>query len=362
LKAGIIGFSGVGKTTLFKILTKTDISSSKFSRKKDTAPIGIASVPDRRLDELSTLFKPKKTTYATVEYIDIPAINKGIKKNQDLNLENLRNVDVLIHVIGTFNIDLSAANYVSKFLRNEITDFELELILCDLSITEKRLEKLGKELKKLKNPDLQMEETLLQKCRVWLEEEKPLRSLDFTQLEQKRLRGFTFLSQKPILHVLNLPDESSSQLNHLNETYQLQEITEQANVEISGVCGKLEAEMTELPDQEVTAFLSNFGLSESGLIRIIKKTYQLLGMISFFTVGEDECRAWTIQHSTSALKAAGTIHSDIERCFIRAEVIRWNILLETRSLFVARQKGLMKLEGKNYTVQDGDTINFRHSA
>ena len=361
MKAGIIGFSGVGKTTLFKILTKTDISSSQFSRRKDTA-IGIASVPDQRLDELSILFKPKKTTYATVEYVDIPAINKGIKKNQDLDLENLRTVDVLLHVIGLFNIDLSEPNYATEYLRNELTDFELELILCDLSIIEKRLEKLDKELKKLKDPDLKMEESLLQKCRIWLEEEKPLRSLDFSQLEQKRLRGFTFLSQKPMLHVLNLPDESSSQIYHLNETYQLQEITEQAHVEISGICGKLEAEMTELSDQEVTAFLSNFGLLESGLIRIITKTYQLLGMISFFTVGEDECRAWTIQHNTTALKAAGAIHSDIERCFIRAEVVRWNILLETRSLFVARQKGLMKLEGKNYTVQDGDTINFRHSA
>lgn len=361
MRAGIIGLPMVGKTTLFKILTKADIKVADFSNQKGVSPFGISRVPDSRLDQLTLLFQPKKTTPAVIEYVDIGALARG-KHTQDLNLENVRTVDVLVNVVRAFDTPVLPPKQDNINPRMKIGELDFELILRDLFIIEKRLERVEKDLKKMKTLDLHHEKSLLEKCQEWLELDRPLRSLELTSEEKKRIRGFTFLSEKPVLHVLNLPDSEASQLAGLTEAYQLQPIVDQPNVEATGVCGKLEAEMAELSDEEAFAFLEDYGLSESGLVRLINVTYRLLGLMSFFTVGKDECRAWTIQRGTPALKAAGTIHSDIERCFIRAEVIPWNLLLEMRSLSAARAQGLLRLEGKEYVVQDGDTINFRHSA
>ena len=361
MRAGIIGFPMVGKTTLFKILTKANINFSAFSSKKGTSSVGISTVPDSRLDQLTLLFQPKKTTHAVIEYVDVAAIARG-KHTQDLNLGNVRTVDVLVNVVRAFDPPSLSPKEDNMNPRLEIGELDFELILRDLFVIEKRLERVEKDLRKIKNPDLHQEKSLLEKCREWLELDKPLRSFELTPEEKKRLRGFTFLSEKPVLHVLNLPDSKASELAGLTEAYQLQAIADQPNVETTGVCGKLEAEMAELSDEEALAFLGDYGLSESGLVRLIRVTYKLLGLISFFTVGEDECRAWTIQRGTPALKAAGAIHSDLERCFIRAEVMPWDVLLEVKSMVAARQKGLLRLEGKEYVVQDGDTVHFRHSA
>ena len=361
MKAGIIGFPSAGKSTLFKILTRADINPAAQFRKRGGLPVGMATVPDSRLDRLAALFRPRKTTPAVIEYLDLPSSSKG-GAAPEFGLGDFRNLDVLVHVVRAFDEEPLTQGELPGSPERNITELDIELILGDLTVIERRLERLEKDLRKMKNRDLVGEDALLRKCRQWLEQEKPLRSLELSGEEKKRLRGFSFLSEKPVLHVLNLPDSAAAQISRLAEFYRLKSLAGQPNVEMTAVCGKLEAELAELTDEEVEVFLADYGLAESGLVRLIRTTYRLLGLISFFTVAEEEVRAWTIPDGTPALKAAGAVHSDMERCFIRAEVIPWNVLLEVKSLSAARQRGLLRLEGKEYPVQDGETIYFRHSA
>ncbi len=360
MKAGIIGFRQVGKTTLFKILTKAQVETLKYSGGKAEPHVGIATVPDQRLDDLSALFKPKKTIHAEVEYIDVAGLVKG-ESADAVQLGNLKNVDALVHVVRAFLDDTLPHSEGTIDPRRDISNFELELLLSDLAILEKRIERLEKDIKKLKNPLLKKELELLKSCKGWLEQEKPLRAMELGEEEQKMLRGFMFLSEKPILHVLNLSDSDASRMDQTISGFQLDTLASWPNVGLTAVCGKIEAELVDLSGEEAQLFLADYGLRESGLDRLIRVTYRLLGLISFFTVGEDECRAWTIKQGTSALKSAGVIHSDIERCFIRAEVIHYDKLLELGSLAAARDRGLLRMEGKGYIVQDGDIINFRHT-
>ena len=361
MKAGIIGFPSAGKSTLFKILTGADVGPAAQSRKRGGSMVGVATVPDSRLDRLAALFRPRKTTPAVIEYLDLPSFSEGAA-TAEIATPEFRNLDVLVHVVRAFDEEPTPRGEIPGSPERNITELDLELILSDLGMIERRLERLEKDLMKMKNPDLVGEDALLRKCRQWLEQENPLRSLELSGEEKKRLRGFAFLSEKPVLHVLNLPESAAARIPRLAEFYRLKTLTGQPNADLTAVCGKLEAELAELADQEVEAFLADYGLAESGLERMIRATYRLLGLISFFTVGENECRAWTIPKGTPALKAAGAIHSDLERCFIRAEVIPWNVLLEVESLAAARQRGLLRLEGKQYPVQDGETVHFRHSA
>lgn len=361
MKAGIIGFPSSGKSTLFKILTRAGIGPAAQFRKRRGSAVGVATVPDSRLDRLSALFRPQKTTPAVIEYLDVPSFNRGAAA-PEIRLDDFRNLDVLVHVVRAFDQEASPQGEVPGFPEGSINELDLELILGDLAVIERRLERLEKDLKKMKNPDLIGEDRLLRKCRQWLEQEKPLRSLTLTGEEKKRLRGFSFLSEKPVLHVLNLHEGAAARISRPVEFYRLKTLAGQPNVELTAVCGKLEAELAELTDEEAEDFLSDYGLAESGLVRLIRTTYRLLGLISFFTVADEEIRAWTIPEGTPALKAAGTVHSDMERCFIRAEVIPWNVLLEVKSFSAARQRGLLRLEGKEYPVQDGEIVHFRHSA
>jgi GTP-binding protein YchF len=264
-------------------------------------------------------------------------------------------------VVRLFEDDLIPHSEGTLDPKRDISNLELELILSDLSIIERRLERLEKDLKKSKNSEAEKEFELLKGCNTWLEAEKPLRAMEPTEDQRRILRGFMFLSEKPILHVLNLADDHAQEVDRAVEVYQLQELAGLPNVGITAVCGKLESELVELSGEDLQAFLVDYGLKESGLDRLIRVTYDLLGLISFFTVGEDECRAWTIRRGTTALKAAGVIHTDIERCFIRAEVVHYDKLHELKTLHAAREKGHLRLEGKEYPVQDGDIINFRHS-
>jgi GTP-binding protein YchF len=358
MKTGIIGLPQVGKTSLFRILTKAAVAAHTNPR---DAHVGVAKVPDDRLDKLSAHYNPKKTTHASVEYVDVGAIGQEALKESGY-VGHLRNVDALAHVVRAFNDDSIPHVGPIDPLR-DIKNVEFDLMVSDLGQIEKRLERLVKDLKKMKTPELEKENELLLRAKTHLETEKPLREMEMTPEDKKRIRGFMFLSEKPILYVLNV-SESSQLGRDLEEAvakYKLTEVASRPNAGATAICGKVEAELSEMSDADAAEFLSSYGLTDSGLTRLIRTTYHLLGLISFFTAGEDECRAWTIPIHTRAVNAAGAIHSDLEKHFIRAETIRWDQLLEAGSEANARAKGTLRLEGKDYIVQDGDIMHIRHS-
>jgi ribosome-binding ATPase len=358
MKTGIIGLPQVGKTSLFKILTKAKIEDRGFSRE---AHIGVARVPDERLDKLSALYSPKKTTYASVEYVDVAAIGQEALKETAF-LTNLRNVDALIHVLRAFENDSVPHEGPIDSVQNA-KSVEFDLMLSDLTQVEKRLERVEKDMKKGRTSELEREQALLLRSKESLEKEIPLRELEMTADEKKLIRGFMFLSQKPILYVLNVNESTTLgvDLEAAVSRYKLDEFAARPNAGATAICGKVEAELAEMDDVEAAEFLGSYGLNESGLVRLIRKSYELLGLISFFTAGEDECRAWTVPAGSKAPQAAGAIHSDLEHHFIRAETIRWDQLLDAGSEAAARAKGTLRLEGKEYIVQDGDVVHIRHS-
>ena len=361
MKTGIIGLPQVGKTSLFQILTKAHLSDQARANPRE-AHIGVAKVPDDRLDRLAALYNPKKLTHTSVEYVDVGAIGQEALKD-NAYAAHLRNVDALAHVVRAFD-DPSIPHTAGEIdpLR-DIRNVEFDLMISDLGQVEKRLERLEKDLKKMKTPELEKEFELLKRAKVQLESEKPLREMEMTAEDKKRIKGFMFLSEKPILYVLNIGESSKLgiELEEAVDKYKLTEIAAKPNAGATAICGKVEAELAEMSDADAAEFLSSYGLTESGLTRLIRTTYKLLGVISFFTAGEDECRAWQVPANSRAQEAAGAIHSDLEKHFIRAETIRWDQLLEAGSEANARAKGTLRLEGKDYIVQDGDVMHIRHS-
>jgi GTP-binding protein YchF len=360
MKTGIIGLPQVGKTSLFKILTKAKLEDRGYSNPKEVH-LGMARVPDERLEKLSALYQPKKTIFATVEYADVGAIGQESLKDAGL-LASLRNVDALIHVLRVFDDpSVPLAGPIDPL--KEIQDVEFDLMLSDLTQIEKRMERLEKDLKKMRSPELEAEQALLLRAKPQLESEQPLRAMEMTADEKKLIRGYMFLSQKPVLYVLNISESTTLgvDLEAAVAKYGLDKIATRPGIGATAICGKVEAELAEMPDEEAEEFLSSYGLVESGLRRLIRKSYELLGLIAFFTVGEDECRAWTIPVNSRAQAAAGAIHSDLEKHFIRAETIHWDTLLAAGSEAVARSQGTLRLEGKDYIVQDGDVMHIRHS-
>jgi len=360
MKTGIIGLPQVGKTSLFRILTKANLTEHQLANPRE-AHVGVAKVPDERLDKLAALYNPKKLTHASVEYVDVGAIGQEALK-ETAYIGHLRQVDALIHVLRAFESDEIPLVAPIDPLR-DVKNVEFDLMVSDLGQIEKRLERLEKDLKKMKTPDLEKENELLKKAKAHLETEKPLREMEMSPEDKKRIRGFMFLSEKPMLYVLNISEsmELGQDLEAAVVKFNLSEVAGRQNAGTSAICGKVEAELTEMSDEDAAEFLSSYGLKESGLSRLIRKSYHLLGLISFFTAGEDECRAWTIPANSRAQAAAGAIHSDLEKHFIRAETIRWDQLLEAGSEANARSKGTLRLEGKDYIVQDGDVMHIRHS-
>ena len=361
MKTGIIGLPQVGKTSLFQILTKAHLSDQARANPRE-AHIGVAKVPDDRLDRLAALYNPKKLTHTSVEYVDVGGIGQEALKD-NAYAAHLRNVDALAHVVRAFD-DPSIPHTAGEIdpLR-DIRNVEFDLMISDLGQIEKRLERVEKDLKKMRTAELEKEFELLKRAKVQLESEKPLREMEMTAEDKKRIKGFMFLSEKPILYVLNIGESSKLgiELEEAVDKYKLTEIAAKPNAGATAICGKVEAELAEMSDADAAEFLSSYGLTESGLTRLIRTTYKLLGVISFFTAGEDECRAWQVPANSRAQEAAGAIHSDLEKHFIRAETIRWDQLLEAGSEANARAKGTLRLEGKDYIVQDGDVMHIRHS-
>jgi GTP-binding protein YchF len=358
MKSGIIGLPQVGKTSLFKILTKAHVEAHGGRE----AHIGVAKVPDERLDKLSALYKPRKTIHASVEYADVAAIGQEALKDTAYATA-LRNVDALVHVLRAFE-DPAVPHVGPINPARDAGNVEFDLMVNDLGQIEKRLERLVKDLKKIRSAELEKEHELLVKSKEQLERDRPLRELELVPEDRKRLRGFMFLSQKPMLYVLNVGEAADlgSELEHAVEKYGMSELASRPNAGATAVCGRIEAELAEMENADAAEFLSSYNLKESGLARLIRKSYELLGLISFFTVSEEECHAWTVPRATRAVEAAGAIHSDFEKHFIRAEVIPWDALLEAGSEANARARGTLRLEGKDYLVKDGDVVHIRHGA
>jgi len=357
MKTAIIGLPMTGKTSLFTILTGVAVETRIGST---SARTGIARVPDTRLEALGKLFEPPKVTQATVEYVDMPSISKETLRDAG-SIASLRNVDAFAHVLRLFASDTIPHENGSVDPIRDMEDLETELILNDFAVLEKRLERLDKDRKKIKNPELDKEYDLLIKCKAMIEENKPLRELTLDADDEKRIRGFQFLSQKPMLYVLNIGEEEADKLHQREEEYRKGPLAGRAHTAVTAVCGKIEAELAELPRAEQVEYLASYGLTDSGLERLITATYSLLGLMSFLTAGEDECRAWTIPMNSTAPKAAGAIHSDFEKKFIRAEVVNWKTLIDLGGYSGARDKGVLRLEGKEYIVKDGDVLVIRHS-
>jgi GTP-binding protein YchF len=321
----------------------------------------VARVTDERLDKLSALYSPKKTTYASVEFVDVAAIGQEALKETAF-LASLRQVDALIHVLRAFEEESIPHVGPIDPLR-DIRNVEFDLMVSDLTQIEKRLERVEKDLKKMRTAELEREHALLVRSKEALERELPLRELEMTPEEKKLIKGFMFLSQKPILYALNIGESATlgADLEAAVSRFKLDEVAHRPNAGATAICGKVEAELAEMDDEEAAEFLLSYGLGESGLARLIRKSYELLGLISFFTAGEDECRVWTVPVGSKAPQAAGAIHTDFEHHFIRAETIRWDNLLAAGSEAAARAKGTLRLEGKEYIVRDGDVLNIRHS-
>ncbi|HTZ75087.1 MAG TPA: redox-regulated ATPase YchF [Candidatus Aquilonibacter sp.] len=356
MQTGIIGLPLVGKTSLFRILTRARIEGRSAPNQ---AHVGIARVPDARVAKLAEVFKPKKITYATIEYVDIGGLQKDREKNS-ASLVPLREADALANVVRLFD-DPSVPNEAGSLdAPRDIESVELELMLNDLEQASRRIERVEKDLKKKKDPHAEAELQLLFRCRQALESEQPLRELELKPEEKKLITGFTFLSQKPMLYVLNLGDDQAGETARVVEKYKLERLAAKPRTAVVPFCGKIEAELVELDDAEAAEMMKAYGLVESGRDRLLQATYQLLGLISFLTCGEPECRAWTIERGMTAQQAAGAIHSDIEKNFIKAEVVNWENLLNAGSFAVARERAQVRLEGKDYIVQDGDVILFRH--
>ena len=360
LRAGLIGFPSSGKTALFQLLTSA--REAPRSGGKSDANVGVSRVPDERLDRLTELFNPRKHVPATVEFADIAGVG-GAKTGAAalLDVAAFRNADALLHVVRMFRDPAVPHPAGSVDPARDLRTMEDELILADLGVVERRLERLERDLKKGNSPELKKEQEILQRCRESLEAGTPLRALQLGGEDAKRLRGFQFLSSKPLLLVLNLDEEDLPNADKAIELAGAGEFVEGAATRAVPICAKIELEIAQLEPADAQAFMADLGLKESGLDRVIRASYDLLGYISFFTVGEDENRAWSIPRNTSAQLAAGEIHSDIQRGFIRAEVVRYEHLLARGTLGACRDHGELRLEGKEYVVQDGDVINFRHA-
>ncbi len=357
LHAALMGFPGSGKSTLFQLMT----SARDSPRGKGDTAVGISKVPDGRLDRLTAIFNPKKRVPATIEFIDIVAVGKAGAAAL-VDVAGYRNADALVHVVRAFRDPVIPHPGGSVDPARDAQAMEDELILADLGVVERRIDRVGKDLKKNRSSELEAERDLLVRCQAALENGQPLRALGLSGEDSRQLRGFQLLSAKPLLVVINLDEadvEAAASVEAAAERTGLTSFLSRARTLAVPVCAKIELEIAALEPQDAEAFLKDLGLAESGLDRVIRASYELLGYMSFFTVGEDECRAWSIPRQTIAQEAAGEIHSDIARGFIRAEVVAYDAFIGRGSMHAAREHGELRLEGKEYVVQDGDIINFR---
>jgi GTP-binding protein YchF len=366
LKIGIIGLSNSGKTTVFNALTGQNLATTIYPATSGEPAMGVVKVPDSRLEKLSEIFKPGKTTYATVEYIDYIGLTKGDTDQNRKVFDLVKDVDAIAHIVRAFEDDAVAHPMNSVNPLRDVEIVELELIFGDLELVEKRLQRMEESIKKGKKPD-EAEKRLLLKCKDALEKEIPLRDVDFNEEERKAMRHLQFISTKPQVVVLNVGEKDlhkDKERNLIGEVEKYFQVRYKNSLPLTryallSLCGKMEMEIARLSPEDAKLFLEDLGIEETALRKLIHVCYDVLGLISFFTYAGDEVKAWTIPQGTKALTAAGKIHSDIERGFIRAEVVSFGDFLTSGDIHAIKEKGLLRLEGKSYEVRDGDIINFR---
>jgi ribosome-binding ATPase len=357
MEFGILGLELSGKTTIFSLLTGHATAAAPHKRE---AHVGVAHVPDPRLDRLTAMFKPKKHTPATVKFVDVPGVTKG--GAQSLNLPELRQMDGLAVVVRGFASEAVPHPEGTVDPARDLELLETEMLLSDLAVVTNRLERVAKDIAKKKTPELELEKALLDRFRAALDRGEALRGFETTPDEEKLVRGFGLLTRKPMLVILNAGESDAADLAGAVARAKLDRWKGQPHVAFSAVSAPIEQEIAAMSPEDQAEFLKGLGLPDRALDRLLHAAYRLLGLMSFLTVGEDECRAWSIPKGTHAVKAAAAIHTDFEKHFIRAEVVPFQTLVETGSLAACRTHGTLRLEGRDYVVQDGDVINFRVSA
>ena len=360
MQIGIVGLPFSGKSTLFQTITKTHLDQSQLA--KIESHQAVIKVPDLRLDKLSEMFKPQKTIHTSIEFVDVVGLQKGDSGSTQFTgnfLSKVKTNDALIQVVRLFNNEIVIHPEGSIDMMRDINTFETEFLLSDLAIVEKRIESIKKQILKTQDDALKRELAVLEKCNDILQAEKPIRDSDLTEDELHILKTYQLLSAKPMLIALNLDE---SQIND-TEKYldSLVKTKIGKNTKAMVFFGQLELEMSELSEEDASVFMKEYGIEESALESIIREAYGLLGLQSFFTVGEDECRAWTIRKGMNAQEAAGVIHTDFYNKFIRAEVVHYDDFITHGSFAHAKEQGVWRLEGKEYIVKDGDIISIRHN-
>ena len=356
---GIVGLSGSGRTSVFNALTRGKATTGGFGG--GAANVGIAKVPDERLVTLTDMFHPKRTIPAEIKYLDLGASVKAMasEKGGGALLAQLATVDAVLSVIRAFDDPVVPHPAGSIDVARDIGEMNLELAFSDMAIIERRFDRIGSQLKGAKadeRPKLERERELLFRIRDELEKDVAIREQGLNDEEQKIIVGYQFLSAKPVITLVNIGEEDLPRAQDMEK--ELNAKFAKSNHRVVVMCGKLEMELAGLDELSVKDFLGEYGLSQTGLVRVIQASYELLGLISFLTVGEDEVRAWPVARGTVAQKAAGKIHSDIERGFIRAEVLSYQDMIASGSLVEAKKRGILRLEGKTYVVQDGDIVNY----
>lgn len=359
MQIGIVGLPFSGKSTLYQTMTRTHLDEATLMKQQSNA--SMVKVPDSRVDKLAEFFNPKKKVYTSIEFVDVVGLKKGDHSSTQFTsafLGSVKTNDALMHVVRLFDDPLYPHPEGGVDAARDIEILETEFLLSDMAMVENRIDKLRKQVQKVQDDRLKHELAILERFKEALDQEVPLRTLDIDKQDAQLVKGFQFLTQKPLLVVLNLEEDKVAEAESIVKEFQ--ERFADKGITVDAFFGKIEMELAQMEDEDAAEFMKDYGIEESALTRIIRSAYDMLGLISFLTFGDDECRAWMIRRDTNAQEAAGAIHTDLMNRFIRAEVVHFEDFVEYGSIAACKESGHWRLEGKEYVVQDGDMLTIRH--